>query len=129
MDTFIFEDLPGYKLYEDGNFFSVKRNKFLKITHNSKGYKAVDICVNGFKSKKLIHRLLAKAFIPNPHNKPQVNHINGIKTDNRLHNLEWCTSSENNYHAYKINLKLITKKQRESSRRNMLNYWESKRKL
>ena len=128
MDTFIFEDLPGYKLYEDGNFFSVKRNKFLKITHNSKGYKAVDICVNGFKSKKLIHRLLAKAFIPNPHNKPQVNHINGIKIDNRLENLEWSTSSENQKHAYDYKLRTPTLNQIEAGRKNLTN-WHKRKKL
>jgi hypothetical protein len=65
------------------------------------GYPAVDIKDNHF----YIHRLLAQHFIPNPFNKPYVNHINGVKTDFTLSNLEWCTPSENSKHAYDIGLR------------------------
>lgn len=72
--------------------------------YNGRGYANITLIKNGNKFKTVIHRLVAKAFIPNPENKPEVNHINGNKRDNRLDNLEWCTSSENRKHAFKIGL-------------------------
>lgn len=74
-----------------------------KVTHKN-GYDQVMLANNGLKLF-LVHRLVANAFIENPSNKDEVNHINGIKTDNRAVNLEWCTRKENEIHAHNTGLK------------------------
>jgi len=82
-----------------------KKATFIKPKVNKYGYLQAVLQSNKTTKTVLIHRLVATAFIPNPDNKPEVNHINGIKTDNRVENLEWVTSSENKKHAYKNGLK------------------------
>lgn len=93
----------GYTVYEDGRVIGVK-GYFLKPGLSANGYYTVCICYNGIRESVCIHRLIAESFIPNPENKRTVNHINGIKTDNRIENLEWATFSENTQHAFRTGL-------------------------
>lgn len=96
-------EFPGYFATRNGEIFSSKsgRMKLLKGSSSS-GYRLAVFSLHGKVTRKLAHRLIAEMFIPNPEGKPQVNHINGDRTDNRVENLEWTTSSENSIHAYKF---------------------------
>lgn len=91
-------------LLENKNYFistcgRIKdRNGFFKKGSISHGYEIVNIELNGVKTSKAIHILVAKTFIDNPEKKLQVNHINGVRNDNRVENLEWVTASENIIH-------------------------------
>lgn len=66
------------------------------------GYVRVTLCRDGICKAYLLHRIVAKAFIPNPEGKPEVNHINGAKDNNQVDNLEWVTPSENSAHAHNV---------------------------
>ena len=75
---------------------------FLKLNTKKTGYVNVCLCKENKKSGFAVHRLVANAFLPNPDGKPEVNHINGDRSDNRIENLEWVTRSENEKHAYRV---------------------------
>lgn len=104
----IIENYTDYQISNYGNVKSLKFNKerILK-PQNYKGYLNVYLLLNKNLKWYSVHRLVANAFITNPDNKPQVNHIDGDKLNNYVNNLEWVTCSENHKHAFKIGLKSI----------------------
>lgn len=99
------EGFENYFITEDGKLWSNYFCKFITPYISKKGYYCVKLHQHGKRLSTTIHRLVAISYIDNPENKSQVNHINGDKLDNRIENLEWVTSSENQYHAYKTGLK------------------------
>jgi hypothetical protein len=104
------KNFPNYSVTEKGEVYSHKSNKVLKgYVDKQTGYHRVTLLNQGVQATKLVHRLIAEAFILNPESKNTVNHINGIKTDNRAENLEWCTQKENIAHSFKAGLSVISK--------------------
>lgn len=113
----IWKPIKGYEgLYEVSDFGRIKSlgrtvnrglkkmrvmERILKSGNNQHGYKIVALWKNGEGKTRRVHRLIAVAFIPNPKNKPHINHLNGIVVDNRIENLEWCTHFENMQHAWR----------------------------
>lgn len=99
----IWADIEGYEgLYQASNLGNIKSlltSKLLKASVNSSGYLKVELHNKGKVKVFYVHRLIASTFIPNPSNKPQVNHRNGNKLCNSIDNLEWVTASENQIHA------------------------------
>lgn len=119
MQNEIWKEITGYKGYFEvsnlGNFRSKDRivryktngtrlypGKLLKTETIVEGYQRIVLMKEAIKKRYMCHRLVAQEFVPNPDNKPYVNHINGNKADNRAENLEWVTQSENELHSYNI---------------------------
>lgn len=107
-------DVPGREGYQASSLGRLRsfRNRggwgldtiphLLSPTFDKNGYPRVSICRKGKRPSMPVHRLVALCFLPNPHNKPQINHRNGIKTDNRPENLEWVTARENLLHSFRV---------------------------
>lgn len=95
----------NYLIYPDGRVWSKRANKFIVGDKNNIGYKRVILYPS--KKKYFIHRLVAIHFVPNPDNKPVVNHIDGNKENNLYSNLEWVTRSENDKQAFKLGLRSL----------------------
>lgn len=102
------KDVVGYEgvytIDENGNVYSCKRKKYLSQRVSPRGYFRVNLSKNGIQHEMFIHRMVAEAFIQNPDNKKEVNHIDGNKKNNHISNLEWATHDENMEHAFTIGL-------------------------
>lgn len=103
-----YEDIKGYEgIYQvspEGIVFSITNQRAKSIEISKNGYVRVNLFKNGKGKHHLVHRLVADAFIPNPHNYEFVNHKDGNKQNNDISNLEWCDASFNMKHAYENKL-------------------------
>ena len=95
-------------LGKDGTIYPFKGKKLKTHPHKDVAYLIVNLWKNNKGCNYYVHRIIAKAFIPNPLNKSEINHIDGNRQNNAISNLEWCTSSENKQHAWDTGLRTVT---------------------
>ena len=107
MNTYKYIDgYENYIIFRTGKIYNQKKGIFMKPTQNDRGYMRIGLCKDGKQKHFQVHRLLALTFIPNPLNKPEVDHINRITDDNRIENLRWATKKENNQNKINNNEEL-----------------------
>lgn len=107
----VWKEINDFSNYEVSNFGKIRNKKTLQELKYGlvRGYPHIDLYSLKNRKNYYIHRLVAELFVPNPENKPQVNHIDGNKLNNNVNNLEWVTESENIIHGIKTGLKVYKK--------------------
>jgi hypothetical protein len=95
------KNYPRYLIFENGDIYNKYRMRYMKQTKTPEGYFTIQLTNEENKQSVLVHRLIAECFIPNPDNKPFVDHINRKRDDNRVNNLRWVSQSENSRNTSK----------------------------